>query len=623
MKIALIGNPNCGKTTLFNNLTDSYQKTGNWTGVTVEVKTAKYKKNSSIEIVDLPGIYSFEPNSLDEKIVIKYLKDSPPDVIINVLDGTNLERNLYLTLELSFLDIPTIIAVNMSDQLEKDHIKLDEKKFENIFDTNVVSISAQKGTNVEKLINIALRNKQALKPLKTPLDVRNMGVKDRYEYIEQVVNKIILSSQKKTLQITQKIDDIILHKYFAIPIFFCVLTVVYYLSITLGGIMGERVLSAFSNLSYCVKLLLYQSKVSVVITDLLCNAIIGGLGAIFSLLPQVLILFALLCVIEQSGYASRVAFIFDRFFSTIGLNGKSIIPMMVSCGCTVSGITATRTIEKKSERFATIFLSPFMPCGAKMAVFGYFSYAVFDGNALIATSMYFVSVFCIALSGKILCKLKLLGDSDGTFILEIPNLKIPSMKEIYSVLIEKIKDFLIKVGFIVFVLSLLLWIMKSFGSSGYVGANVEKSFLYLIGNFIKPIFYPLGFGNWQASVSILCGIFAKEGIVETLHVLTNSPTSLFFNRFSAYAFMTFILLSPPCIATLISAKRELNDNKLFITLIIFEFISAYLVSFAINLIGILFDKLLGLLLFLIIGIITTIIMKNTSTFKERKNAKKH
>ncbi len=623
MKIALIGNPNCGKTTLFNNLTDSYQKTGNWTGVTVEVKTAKYKKNSSIEIVDLPGIYSLEANSLDEKIVVKYLKDTPPDVIINVLDGTNLERNLYLTLELSFLNIPTIIAVNMCDQLEKNNIKLDVKTFESTFDTKIVPISAQKGVNIDNLINTIQKHKQVLKPLKTPSNVKNAGLKGRYEYIESVVKKIVLNQNKKTAQITQKIDDIILHKYFAIPIFFCVLTVVYYLSITLGGIMGEKVLSAFSNLSYCVKLLLYQSKVSVVIIDLLCSAIIGGLGAIFSLLPQVLILFALLCIIEQSGYASRVAFIFDRFFSTIGLNGKSIIPMMVSCGCTVSGITATRTIEKKSERFATIFLSPFMPCGAKMAVFGYFSYAVFDGNALIATSMYFVSVFCIAIFGKILCKLKLLGDSDGTFILEIPNLKVPSFKEIYSVLIEKIKDFLIKVGFIVFILSIFLWTLKSFGIEGYVGNKVEKSFLFSIGNFIKPIFYPLGFGNWQASVSILCGIFAKEGIVETLHVLTNSPTTLFFNQFSAYAFMTFILLSPPCIATLITAKRELNNNKLFVLLIIFEFLSAYLVSFTINLMGILIDKLLGLLLFSIIGIITTVIVKNTSAFKERKNAQKH
>lgn len=623
MRIALLGNPNCGKTTLFNVLTDSYQKTGNWAGVTVEAKKASFKYDKTIEIVDLPGIYSLEANSLDEKTVIKYLKNTPPDVIINVVDGTNLERNLYLTLELSFLNIPTVIAVNMCDQLEKNNIKLDVIQFKKIFNTIVVPISAHKGTNVDKLINTILKDKQGLKPLKTPLIDKNTSVKGRYEFIERVIDKIILKQNKIKPTLTQKIDRIIMHKVFSIPIFFCVLTVIYYLSIKLGGATGEKVLTAFNNLSYCLKVLLYKSNVSIVFIDLICNAIIGSLGAIFSLLPQVIILFALLCVIEQCGYASRVAFIFDRFFSMIGLSGKSIIPMMVSCGCTVSGLTATRTIEKDSERYATIFLTPCMPCGAKMAVFGYFSYVVFNGNALIASSMYFVSVFCVAVLGKILNKLKVFGNDDGTFLLEIPNLKMPSIKEIYQVLIEKVKDFLIKVGYIVFVLSIILWLLKSFGVGGYVGEQVEKSLLYFIGNFIKPIFYPLGFGNWQASVGILCGIFAKEGIVETLHVLTNSPSSLFFNQFSAYAFMTFILLSPPCMASLITAKRELNNNKLFVILILFEFIAAYLVSFAINLIGILIDNLLGLLLFLIIVIITIVIILNLNAFKERINVNKH
>ncbi len=602
MKIALVGNPNCGKTTLFNNLTDSYQKTGNWTGVTVEAKKSKYKNDLSVEIVDLPGIYSLDATSLDEKAVIKYLKDTPPDVIINVLDGTNLERNLYLTLELSLLNIPTIIAVNMCDELDKNNIKIDLQAFEKFFNAKIVLISAQKGINVDKLINTILKDKQGLKPLKTPLDIKTLDAKRRYDFIEQVSSKIIFVGNKKSRQISQKIDAVIMHKYFSIPIFFCILTIIYYLSIRIGGVVGERVLIAFNNFSYYSKFLLYEKSVNVVVIDLLCDAIIGGLGAIFSLLPQVLILFALLCVVEQSGYASRIAFIFDRFFSAIGLNGKSIIPMMVSCGCTVSGVVATRTIEKDSERFATIFLTPFMPCGAKMAVFGYFSYTVFNGNALIATSMYFVSVLCVAIFGKILYKLKLLGGNDGTFVLEMPNLKVPSLKEIYCVLIEKTKDFLIKVGFIVFVLSVVLWVLKSFGFSGYVGAQVEKSFLFSIGNIIKPLFYPLGFGSWQASVGILCGVFAKEGIVETLHVLTSSPASLFNNQFSAYAFMTFILLSPPCMASLITAKRELNNKKLFVSLILFEFLSAYLVSFIINFIGIIIDKPLGLILFVLIGI---------------------
>ncbi len=623
MIIALLGNPNCGKTTLFNNLTDSYQKTGNWTGVTVEAKKAKYKKDSSIEIVDLPGVYSFEANSLDEKAVIKFLKETPPDIIINVVDGTNLERNLYLSCELSALKIPTIIAVNMYDQLVKNNIKLNINAFENIFGAKIIPISAQNGTNVDKLINTIIENKQRLNPLKTPLNIHNVSVARRYEFIESTMEKIISKKQTKAEQMTQKIDNLIMHKIFSIPIFFCVLTIIYYLSIKFGGMLGEDILNAFNNLSYYIRIQFYQINVNIVITDLVCNAIICGLGAVFSLLPQVLILFVLLCILEQSGYASRIAFIFDRFFSAIGLNGRSIIPMMVSCGCTVSGLTATRTIEKENERFATIFLTPIMPCGAKMAVFGYFSHVVFNGNALIASSMYFLSVICIALFGKVLYKLKLLGDNDGTFILEIPNLKLPSLKDVFFVLIEKIKDFLIKVGFIVFILSMLLWVLKSFGVNGYVGDDVTKSFLFWIGNLIKPIFYPLGFGNWQASVGILCGIFAKEGIVETLHVLTNSPSTLFNNQFSAYAFMSFILLSPPCMASLLTAKRELNNNKLFYFLLIFEFLSAYFVAFLINLIGIVLDKYLGLILFLIIGIIILIIIISHKLWKGKVDAKKY
>ncbi len=622
MKIALLGNPNCGKTTLFNNLTGTYQKTGNWAGVTVEVKTANYKYDNSIEIIDLPGIYSFTANSLDEKAVIKYLKETPPDIIINVLDGTNLSRNLYLTLDLSLLNIPTLIAINMVDQLEKNNIKLDIDAFESAFNTKILPISAYKGTNVDKLIETLINYKNVLKPVKTTLKINYTTAKERYSFIEKTMNKIISKTETKSMLITQKIDNLLMHRIFAIPIFFCVLTIVYYLSIKLGGLIGEGILNAFNNFSYYVKIQFAKINANIIIINLICDAIICGLGAIFSLLPQVLILFALLCIVEQSGYASRIAFIFDRFFSGIGLNGKSILPMLMSCGCTVSGLTATRTIENDSERNATIFLSPIMPCGAKMAVFGYFSYAVFDGNALIASSMYFISIFCIAILGGILHKLKLLGDNDGTFILEIPNLKLPSIKDICPVIIEKTKDFLIKVGFIVFVLSIILWILKSFGVKGYVGDNVEHSFLFWLGNLISPIFKPLGFGNWQASVGILCGIFAKEGIVETLHILTNSPSTLFNNQFSAYAFMTFILLSPPCVASLLTAKNELNDKKMFWTMIVFEFLSAYVISFIINMIGVLINNALGLILFLIIGIIISIIIIKSKFFKEHIHVKK-
>ena len=296
--------------------------------------------------------------------------------------------------------------------------------------------------------------------------------------------------------------------------------------------------------------------------------------------------------------------------------------MMVSCGCSVAGLNATRTIESTRERRATIFLSPFMPCGAKMAVFGYFSYTFFNGNALIASSMYFVSITCVAIFGVILNKLKILGKETSGFILEIPKLRLPSLKDVWCVLIEKTKDFLLKVGTIILLLSIILWLLKSFGFSGYVSGNVQKSFLFSIGSLIKYIFYPLGFSSWQASVSIICGIFAKEGIVETLHLICTSPNNLFSSGFSAYAFMCFILLSPPCVSALITAKKELASKKLFTFMLIFQFVSAYTVAFIVNLIGILFTYYNTLIFCLILGIIIVLLIILKRKIKVRLNATK-
>ncbi len=610
-EIALIGNPNCGKTTLFNALTGSYQKTGNWTGVTTERKTGQYKKDKNINIVDLPGLYSLDTNSEDERVVLKYLKENKPKVIINIVDGTNLERNLYLTCELAVLGFPTVIAVNMYDELEKNNVKLSIEKLQDLFGVPVVPISALKERNVDVLMQVAKKANNALKSPDLTIYKANTLIERRYKFLEDNIRQIIT---KKTTTIhadSDKIDKIILNKYLCIPIFFLVLSAIYYLSIKFGGGMGEKILSAFNNLATEVRAKFILNGVPIPLTQFVCDAVIISLGSIFSLLPQILILFALLCVLEQSGYSARIAFIFDRIFSLFGLSGKSIVPMIVSCGCSVAGINATRTIESARERRATIFLSPFMPCGAKMAVFGYFSYTFFDGNAFIASSMYFVSIICVAVFGSILNRLKLLGKSSGGFILEIPSLRLPSPKDVLCVIKEKTKDFILKVGTTILILSIVLWFFKSFGPNGYVNDNVEESFLYLIGNFIKFIFYPLGFSSWQASVSILCGVFAKEGIVETLHLIATSPQNLFSSSFSAYAFMCFILLSPPCVSALITAKKELANNKLFAFMLFFQFVSAYIVALIVNFIGILFAYFNTLLFLLIIGIIIITSLLNT------------
>lgn len=624
LEIALIGNPNCGKTTLFNTLTGSHQKTGNWTGVTVEQKVGYYKKDKSIKIIDLPGLYSLNANSIDEKVVYKYLKETPPDAIINIIDGTNLERNLYLTCELAHLNIPVVIAVNMYDQLLKNNVMLNLKAFEKIFGVPVIPISAIKKANIETLINIAKTNKKSLIEPNLSDFKANSIVEKRYKFLESIISLLITQKNIKSEIVTEKIDKIILNRFFALPIFFIILLIIYYISIKIGGQIGERIAQSFYNLEYNTKLNLHKLNTHPIIIDLICNGVLSGIGAIFSLLPQVLILFALLCILEQSGYASRIAFIFDRIFCFLGLSGKSIVPMLVACGCTVSGINATRTIENTNQRRATIFLTPFMPCGAKMAVFGYFSYVLFDGNAFIATSMYFVSIICIAIFGIILKKLNLLGADDSSFILEMPLLRLPAIKDVLYVLIEKIKDFTLKVGTTIFILTIILWILQNFGKCGYVNGNIELSFIYSIGNLIKFLFVPLGFGNWQSSISFLCGMFAKEGIAETLQIICQSPKTLFFNEYSAYAFMVFVLLSPPCVASLITAKKELNNKKLFLLMILFQFFSAYLVALLINLMGILIKYNLGLLLFLfvVIMIMIYLLIKIMLKRKEIKRCQK-
>lgn len=600
--IALIGNPNCGKSTLFNTITNSYQKTGNWTGVTTEPKIAKYKHDKNVSIVDLPGIYSLNAKSDDEKSVLSFIKNTPPKAIINILDGTNLQRNLYLTLELVNLNIPVVIAVNMVDQLESNKMSFDKSYLEEWLGVPVVPISALKNKNIDRLIEIALNTK---KRLKTPNLTRFVGktlAEQRYLLIESKIDNIITKKTTKQEQITQKIDSVIMHRFLALPIFFCVLTLIYYLSISLGGKLGFYIENAFSNMQTCIKLALLNAKTPKATIGLICS-ILDGIGTVFSLLPQILILYALLAVLELSGYGSRVAFILHRLFSEFGLSGKSLVPMLVSCGCTVAGLSATRTIESKDQRRMSIFLTPFMPCGAKMAVFGHFAHTVFNGNALVASSMYLVSILAVAVFGKILKNFKCFSHNDSCFILEMPLLKILSIKDIGYVLIEKIKDFILKVGLIVVSLSIILWFLKSFGASGYVGQDIEKSFVFFLGNQIKYIFYPLGFGSWQTAIAVICGLFAKEGIVETLELVALDNNALFNNQFCAYGFMVFVLLSPPCLASLITAKRELGSNKWFVFMLAFQFTCAYVLALIINLLSIIIKYQFGLILLAIIGII--------------------
>lgn len=612
--IALIGNPNSGKTTLFNSLTGTYQKTGNWTGVTTEKKIGAYKKDKRIKIIDLPGLYSLSTHGDDEKAVTDYLKSTPPKAIINIIDGTNLERNLYLTTELTKLNIPLVIAVNMADQLKKNGIKLDSEKLSQIFGVPVVLISALKNTDIDKLVNVAtkLQNNRNTKKF----DFKN--AEQTYSFIEKSLKTIIEKKQTKQEKITLKLDAILTHKILGFPIFFLVITAVYFLSMKIGGMLGEIVSMGFNNFAKYTQDFFATNGVREWITSLVCDAVLKGMGEVCAFLPQILILFAMLTIIEQTGYASRVAFIFDRFFRAFGLGGKSLIPITVACGCTVSGISATRTIENKSEKRMTIFLAPFMPCGAKTAVYGWIAYEFFGGNPFIASSMYFLGIIAIAIFGSILKRFKAFKEGSGEFILEMPILRAPSVKDILLTLWEKTKDFLIKAGSIIFLVTVCLWVLKNFGVNGYTAGIVENSFLYAIGSALKFIFYPLGFGNWQATVAMLSSILAKEAVVESLTMVSLNPQTLFFNQYSVYAFMAFLLLSPPCIGALAMAKKELKSTKWFAFMILFQVASAYLVAFLINATGFLITYSYGLLLSLIAVIIVMIAVVITIKLLRKK-----
>lgn len=624
--IALIGNPNSGKTTLFNTLTGTYQKTGNWTGVTTEQKAGVYKKDKSIKIIDLPGLYSLSAYGEDEKAVLKYLKNTPPEVIINVVDGTNLERNLYLTLELIALGIPVVVAVNMYDDLQKNNIKLSVEELSKFTGTPVIAVSALKNVNVDKLVETAIsmktsrQNKKELKTYKTPKEI--------YSVIENNIDKIIQKKQTKAERLTLKADSIITHKFFGLPIFFVVITLVYFLSLKIGGAVSGVVLNVFDKFAESSKCFFENHGVPEWLNSLVCSAMIKGLGTVLSFLPQILVLFFLLVIIEESGYASRIAFILDRFFRAFGLSGKSIIPMFLSCGCTVTGLMSTRTIESKNERRMTIFLAPFMPCGAKTAVFGWMSYVFFDGNALIASSMYFLGIICVAVFGFLLKRFKFFSQDSGTFILEMPTYRLPSVKDVFLTLREKVKEFILKAGGIVFLVTVSLWLLKNFGFSGYTFGNAESSFMYIIGNALKWLFVPLGFGNWQATVAMLSSVLAKEAVVESLSMVSLDPKSLFDSAYSVYAFMAFVLISPPCVASIATAKRELNSKKLLACMLIFQTCSAYIVALIINGIGILLNWSTGLLFSMVIVIImlmlivTAVIMLKKTACKNCLDCKK-
>ncbi len=704
LKIALAGNPNCGKTTLFNALTGSNQYVGNWPGVTVEKKEGKLKKNNAVTLVDLPGIYSLSPYTLEEIVARNYLVDERPDAILNIVDGTNLERNLYLTTQLTELGIPVVVAINMMDIVTKNGDFINIPELSKALGCAVIEISALKSTGITEAADAAIeaakngknkpghtfcgtvehalahieeaavhgmpserqrwyaikifeRDKNVLEKLgldrsvldhiendisevekEMDDDAESIITNERYVYIASVLKGIYIKKNKNRLTVSDKIDRIVTSRILALPVFALVMWLVYTLSIgTVGDwtvvFMNEGLFGSFAK---CVEagelpafmagwlsvpelldMVLLGSDGAPVIAEwlyaLIQDGIVGGVGAVLGFVPQMFVLFLLLSLLEDCGYMSRVAFIMDKVFRKFGLSGKSFIPMLVSTGCGVPGVMASRTIEQDRDRKMTVMTTCFMPCGAKMPMVGLIASALFGGSALIATSAYFVGVAAVVISGIILKKTKMFAGDPAPFVMELPSYHAPVAINIFRATWERGWSFVKRAGTVIVAASIVIWVLNSLSFEGGIHYLTEErggaSILESIGSIFAWIFVPLGFGNWQAAVATIMGLMAKEEIVGVLGELSSMAGAgtaletvgsssgeleaigrIFFdgNALAGFSFMIFNLLCAPCFAAMGAIRREMNSGKWTAFAIGYMCVFAYVVSFIVYQIGSIF-----------------------------------
>lgn len=666
-KIALAGNPNCGKTTMFNDLTGSSQYVGNWPGVTVEKKEGKLKANKQAIIQDLPGIYSLSPYTLEEVVSRNYLVTQHPDAMINIVDASNLERNLYLTTQLLEIGVPMVIALNMMDLVRKNGDKIDVAKLSQALGCQIIETSALKGEGSAEVAKAALtlaqRKSLAPKPLSfdpkleetlsmiqkqiagscDPNNLRWFAIKlferdekameqlnlsaavldqiealrqeaerefdddaesiithERYQAISRILKTCYQKQQtKQRLTTSDKIDKIVTNRILALPIFTLVMFVVYYLSIsTVGTMMTDWVNDVLFTeiIPPAVEGWLTAANTSPWLQSLVLDGIIAGVGAVLGFLPQMMVLFLLLALLEDCGYMARIAFIMDRVFRRFGLSGKSFIPMLVGLGCGVPAVQASRTIENDRDRKMTIMTTTFIPCSAKLPIIGLISGALFHGSGWVATSAYFVGIAAIIISGIILKKTKLFAGDPAPFVMELPAYHIPSVKGVLIHMWDRSKAFVRKAGTIIFLSSALIWFLSNFNFSLQM-VETPDSILASIGRVIAPIFAPLGWGHWEAAVGSFAGLVAKENLVSVMAILYgfaevaengDEMWSVFaqnFTMISAYSFLVFNLLCAPCFAAIGAIRREMGSGKWTWIAIGYQCLFAYVVSLIIYQIG--------------------------------------
>lgn len=677
IRIALAGNPNCGKTTMFNNLTGANQYVGNWPGVTVEKKEGKLKGKKDVIITDLPGIYSLSPYTLEEVVSRDYILNEHPDVIVNLVDATNIERNLYLTTQLIETGVPVVIALNMADLLEKREIKIDTERLSMVLGCPIIETSALKGDGLNKLMEEAIRTantkevelpadifsadlEKAIENVKQQLpasitedkkrwyavkllendskvsesmslgtaarsvvedarkaleskhdnDMESIVTDERYQFIQKVV-KTTVKKAKGKLTVSDRIDRIVTNRILGIPIFIAVMFIVYYISVsTVGTFVTDWTNDVFVvAIQDAVSGFLKSLGASEMILSLVVDGIVGGLGAVLGFVPQMAILFLFLSILEDCGYMVRIAFVMDRVFRHFGLSGKSFIPLLISSGCGIPGIMASRTIEQDNDRRLTIMTATFIPCGAKLPVIALMggvmaSYATrsYEAGGLVAPLMYFLGIVAVLVSAIILKKTKPFSGKPAPFVMELPQYHIPSVKTVLMHVWERLKGFIIKAGTILFLACVVMWFLGGFGfaedgSFGMVESG--QSLLAVIGGVFAPIFAPLGFGEWQPVAASLSGFTAKEAIVSTMGVLANVSEDLaeeasvvapavamwFPSAMAAFSFLLFNMLDSPCLAAIATMAQQMQSKKWFWFAIVFQNLFAYVVCLIVYQLG--------------------------------------
>lgn len=581
LNIAFIGNPNCGKTTLFNLYTGENLKVANWPGVTVEKKEGTFKyEDYRIKVTDLPGIYSLNSYSIEEKISREYLENENVDVVVDIIDASLLERNLYLALQLIESGANVILAFNMMDIVIKRGIKIDIKKMEDKLGVTIVPVSAKNREGLDELIKKVIECNQMKNSIKVKSD-NELEITRKYDYISKLLNECV-TNKKEVEQLTDKIDKILTHKFLGIPMFILIMGIVFGLTFTLGDFIKDYFEVALDMFFNKVNDILKILQIGPAVTSLIVDGIIAGVGGILTFLPNIFILFLCLAFLEDSGYMARVAIIMNGIMEKLGLSGKACIPMILGFGCSVPAVMATRTLRNMKDRKRAMILIPCMSCSAKIPIYVLFSGLFFEKYAaLVALSMYLIGILTAIIIGVISKKIEK-NINKEKLIIELPDYKIPDLNTVTKYVCEKIKDYLGKAGTTIFIASIILWGVLNIGPTGFT-ENVEKSFGAIIGKIIEPILKPAGLGYWQIVVALISGLSAKEVVVSSMNVLYgeslyNTLSMTGFDPINALCLMIFSLLYVPCIATIATIKNETKSNLFTIKLIVFQMMLAWGVS---------------------------------------------